>query len=103
MNSPSPFDAIADPTRRQILDLLAASGPLRAGELAERFPNISRPAVSKHLRVLRGAHLVQQHARGREIWYRLDPQPLSQVDAWLEKYNEFWQSRLEALKRASEE
>jgi len=103
MNPASPFDAIADPTRRRILDLLATGGPLRAGELAERFPHISRPAVSKHLRVLRGAHLVQQHVSGREIWYRLDPQPLSQVDAWLEKYNEFWQTRLEALKRASEE
>lgn len=103
MTAASPFDAIADPTRRQILDLLKADGPLRAGEVAEHFPRISRPAVSKHLRVLRGARLVRQEARGREIWYRLDPAPLSQVEGWLEKYSEFWRGRLEALKRAAEE
>lgn len=98
----SAFHAIADPTRRQILDLLLEQGPLRAGDLAARFPRISRPGVSKHLRVLRGARLLQQERRGRELWYRLDPMPLSQIENWVGKYEEFWQDRLQALKKASE-
>jgi DNA-binding transcriptional ArsR family regulator len=97
----SAFHAIADPTRRQILDLLAV-GPLRAGDLAASFRRISRPAVSKHLRVLRGSQLIHQERRGRELWYRLDPAPLSKIDAWLEKYSAFWQDRLEELKKAAE-
>ena len=101
--SSSAFHAIADPTRRRILDLLRDQGPLRAGELAARFPRISRPGVSRHLRVLRGARLLRQERRGRELWYRLDPAPLSQVDAWVGRYSEFWQDRLQALKRATED
>lgn len=95
------FQAIADPTRRAILDELMA-GPQRAGALAEKFPKISRPAVSKHLRVLRGARLVRQEARGREIWYALNPEPLSQVQAWLQEYEAFWAERLRGLKAAAE-
>jgi len=98
----SAFHAIADPTRRQILDLLRDQGPLRAGDLAARFPRISRPGVSKHLRVLRGARLLQQERRGRELWYRLDPLPLSRIENWVGKYEGFWQDRLQALKKASE-
>jgi DNA-binding transcriptional ArsR family regulator len=101
--SSSAFHAIDDPTRRRILDLLRDQGPLRAGELAARFPRISRPGVSKHLRVLRSARLLRQERRGRELWYRLDAEPLSQVDAWVGKYEEFWQERLRALKRAAED
>ncbi len=93
--------AISDSTRRQILDLLAV-GPQRAGDLAASFRRISRPAVSKHLRVLRGSRLVMQERRGRERWYRLDPAPLSQLDQWLEKYSEFWQEKLAGLKKAAE-
>jgi DNA-binding transcriptional ArsR family regulator len=98
----SAFHAIADPTRRQILDELR-SGPLRAGDLATRFRRISRPAVSKHLRVLRSSRLVRQQKRGRELWYALDAKPLSQVDAWLDRYSEFWQDKLEKLKQAAED
>ena len=101
--SSSAFHAIDDPTRRRILDLLRDQGPLRAGELAARFPRISRPGVSRHLRVLRGARLLRQERRGRELWYRLDPAPLSQVDAWVGRYSEFCQDRLQALKRATED
>jgi len=97
----SAFHAIADPTRRQILDLLAV-GPQRAGDLAASFRRISRPAVSKHLRVLRGSRLILQERRGRELWYRLDPMPLSQVETWLSKYRDFWQNKLEDLKKAAE-
>ncbi|MGH7337877.1 MAG: metalloregulator ArsR/SmtB family transcription factor, partial [Myxococcota bacterium] len=72
------FEAIADPTRRQILDLLSA-GEYRAGELARRFP-ISRPALSRHLRVLRHARLVRETRRGRHRFYALCPDPLREVD-----------------------
>jgi len=98
----SPFEAIADPTRRAILDSLLHSGPTRAGDLAKGFPQMSRPAVSKHLRVLRGAQLVVQDSRGREIWYEVNPSPLSRVQSWLEDYQGYWESRLEALKESSE-
>lgn len=99
----SAFHAIADPTRRLILDILREQGPQRAGDLAASFPRISRPGVSKHLRVLRNARLLQQDRRGRELWYRLDPMPLSQIDGWVAKYESFWQAKLHALKRASED
>ena len=98
----SPFHAIADPTRRQILDLLRQRGPQRAGDLAGRFPRISRPAVSKHLRVLRGSRLVQQKQRGRETWYQLNPLPLGQVQGWLETYRGFWQEHMKRLKDSVE-
>jgi DNA-binding transcriptional ArsR family regulator len=98
----SPFHAIADPTRRRILDVLLA-GPLRAGDLAVRFKRISRPAVSKHLRVLRASRLVRSQKRGRELWYSIDPQPLAEVDAWMRRYSAFWEDKLQKLKRAAEE
>ena len=99
--SKSPFQAISDPTRREILDMLM-QGPRRAGDLAVAFPRISRPAVSKHLRVLRGSRLVKPHRRGRELWYELNPQPLTQIEGWLVKYEQFWHGKLAALKRAAE-
>lgn len=99
----SPFHAVADPTRRRILDVLMQHGQMRAGELAAAFPRISRPAVSKHLRVLRSSRLVLAERRGREIWYRLDASPLSEVEQWVEKYAAFWEDKLTRLKKASEE
>ncbi len=98
----SAFHAIADPTRRRILDLLRERGPQRAGDLAQRFPRISRPAVSKHLRVLRSSRLVGMQRRGRELWYRLNAEPLSHVESWVIQYEGFWQERLENLKRSVE-
>ncbi|MGH2583004.1 MAG: ArsR/SmtB family transcription factor [Anaerolineales bacterium] len=100
--SRSPFDAIADSTRRQILDTLR-TGPQRAGELAAHFPRISRPAVSKHLRVLRSVRLVRQEKRGRELWYQLTPLPLNEVQTWLDQYDVFWKEKLHNLKRAVED
>ena len=98
----SPFSAISDPTRRNILDKLAQSGPMRAGNLAKIFSSISRPAVSKHLRVLRKASLVKQEIRGREIWYFAEGLPLQEVHSWLNKYESFWANRLIALKQLTE-
>jgi DNA-binding transcriptional ArsR family regulator len=87
--------ALADPTRRELVTLLAR-GELSAGELAERFP-VSRPAISRHLRVLREAGLVQVRSEGRRRLYALDPGPLRELDDWLEQYRDLWAQRLDAL------
>ena len=90
------FGALADPTRRRVLDLLRG-GSRPAGEIARAFP-VSRPAISKHLRVLRRAHLVEEHREGRHRLYQLNPTPLRAVDSWLEQYRTFWTASLENLK-----
>jgi DNA-binding transcriptional ArsR family regulator len=95
------FRAIADPTRREILDRLRA-GPANAGDLAADFRQ-SRPAISKHLRVLRESRLVQEQRVGRERVYSLDPVPLQRVAGWVEGYRSFWQSSLTRLKRYLED
>ena len=95
------FHAIADPTRRAILDRLRA-GPANAGSLASDFSQ-SRPAISKHVRVLCEARLVLESRSGRERYYRVNPVPLQTVAGWLEGYRSFWQSSLEQLKRNLEE
>lgn len=98
------YQAIADDTRRALLDLLRDEGPLRAGELAEQFPQVSRPAISRHMRVLRGAGLVTVEERGRERWYELDARPLGEIyESWLSRYETYWTERLRALKRLAEE
>jgi DNA-binding transcriptional ArsR family regulator len=87
--------ALADPVRREIVALLAA-GEHGAGELAGHFA-VSRPAVSRHLRVLREAGLVRVRAEGQRRVYALDPGPLSELDAWLAPYRRLWAQRLDAL------
>ena len=89
LSAGNPFSAISDPTRRKILDQLAQSGPMRAGILAQSFSSISRPAVSKHLRILRRASLVRQEIRGREIWYFAEALPLQEVYSWIKNTNPF--------------
>jgi DNA-binding transcriptional ArsR family regulator len=95
------FRAIADPTRRAILDRLRA-GPAPVNALAADF-DLSRPAVSKHLTVLRRARLVTERRAGRERLYRLEPLPLQRVAGWIEGYRSFWQVSLGHLKRYLEE
>jgi DNA-binding transcriptional ArsR family regulator len=90
------FSALADPTRRAVLALLRR-GSLPAGRIAQAFP-ISRPAISKHLRLLRRARLVQEHRQGRHRFYHLNPAPLRVVDSWLRQYRSFWESSLGSLK-----
>jgi DNA-binding transcriptional ArsR family regulator len=90
------FNALADPTRRAVLDLLR-QGSQPAGRIAQAFP-VSRPAISKHLRLLRRAHLVQQRREGRHRFYHLNPDPLKAVDSWLEQYRVFWSTSLANLK-----
>jgi DNA-binding transcriptional ArsR family regulator len=90
------FQALADPTRRAVLDLLRR-GAQPAGQIAEAFP-VSRPAISKHLRLLRRAHLVREHREGRHRVYQLNPEPLRAVDSWIEQYRSFWTASLNNLK-----
>jgi DNA-binding transcriptional ArsR family regulator len=90
------FHALADPTRRAVLDLLRGGG-LPAGQIAKAFP-VSRPAISKHLRQLRRAHLLVEHRRGRHRFYHLNPDPLRNVDRWLDAYRQFWTVSLTSLK-----
>ena len=95
------YRAIAHGIRRQILDLLRA-GSLTAGAIAEQFPEVSRPAVSKHLSVLRQATLVAARKQGRERIYSLNAAPLQEVDNWVGGYKQHWEEQLEALKAHSE-
>jgi len=90
------FQAVADPTRRAVLDLLRR-GSQPAGQIASAFP-VSRPAISKHLRLLRRAHLVREHREGRHRVYQLNPEPLRAVDLWIEQYRVFWTNSLNNLK-----
>jgi DNA-binding transcriptional ArsR family regulator len=90
------FGALADPTRRAVLDLLRYE-ELPAGRIARAFP-VSRPAISKHLRLLRRARLVEERRDGRRRLYRLNPEPLKAVDSWLTGYRAFWESSLTNLK-----
>ena len=91
------FAALADPTRAEIVERLA-DGPLSANEVVACF-DISQPAVSRHLRVLREAGLVSVDAAGRSRIYRLEAEPFRQLDDWLQRYRLFWGRRLDALDR----
>lgn len=92
------FDAIADPTRRAILDgLCGVPDGQSVNQIAARFP-LSRPAISRHLRVLRKAALVHERRDGRNRIYTLNAAPLKQVDEWLAGYRLHWAATLVALK-----
>ncbi len=90
------FLAIADPTRRKILGLLSAND-MTVNSLAKHFP-VSRPAISKHLKVLNQAGLVTEQKIGRERYYHLQPEPLIVVYDWIMTYEKFWKERLAKLK-----
>jgi DNA-binding transcriptional ArsR family regulator len=90
------FQALGDPTRRALLDLLRQSSQ-PTGKIAESFP-VSRPAISKHLRILLRANLVLERKQGRHRFYEINPEPLKIVDQWLEPYRAFWNSKLADLK-----
>lgn len=95
------FVALANPVRRELLELLAAR-PLSAGELSDRF-DLSRPAVAEHLRVLRDAGLVADEPQGRRRIYRLTAEPLAALGEWLHPFEKFWRARLAGLADAAEE
>jgi DNA-binding transcriptional ArsR family regulator len=95
------YTAMAEPHRRQILDLLR-DGERSVSELVARL-RISQPGVSKHLKVLRESGLVEVRPEGRQRWYGLRAGPLAEVDEWLEPYRAYWSGRLDALERHLEE
>jgi DNA-binding transcriptional ArsR family regulator len=89
------MEALADPTRRRIVELLGER-ERSVNELAAEFP-VSRPAVSRHLRVLHEHGLVHARGEAQRRIYSLDPEPLAELDAWLARYRSFWSQRLDAL------
>jgi DNA-binding transcriptional ArsR family regulator len=93
----SPFQVLAEPKRRLILDLLAR-GELPVNELVRRL-QMSQPLVSKHLRVLRDAGLVTSRIDAQRRVYALDAHPLTEIDEWLARYRPFWTNKLDALER----
>jgi|SRR3954451_15643084 DNA-binding transcriptional ArsR family regulator len=89
------FQAIADPTRRAIIALIALQA-MTPNAIAEHF-DTTRQAVSKHLRVLVECDLVRQEQQGREIYYSLEVEKMKEIDKWLEKYRKIWESRFTQL------
>ena len=89
------LSVLADDTRRRIVELLAG-GERPAGAIAAEF-DVSQPAISRHLKVLRESGLVTVEVRGPQRVYRLEPGPLAELDAWLARYRGFWTQRLDAL------
>lgn len=89
------FQAIADPTRRAIIALIALQA-MTPNAIAENF-HTTRQAVSKHLRILSECELVQSEQKGREIYYRLEIEKMKEIDEWLEQYRKIWESRFEQL------
>jgi DNA-binding transcriptional ArsR family regulator len=90
------FEALADPTRRQVLDLLSRR-ERAAGELVRAFPQISQPGISRHLRILREAGLVRVRPERQHRYYSLRSERLAEVDAWIAKYRGFWNAELDSL------
>jgi DNA-binding transcriptional ArsR family regulator len=89
------FQAIADPTRRAIIALIALQA-MTPNAIAEHF-DTSRQAVSKHLRILAECDLVRQEQKGREIYYRLEIEKMKEIDEWLEQYRKIWETRFDQL------
>ncbi len=87
--------ALSDPSRRTVLQALK-DGPVAAGDLATMLP-IARPGVSRHLRVLREAGLVEVRQEAQFRWYSLRTEPLAELDTWLDDYRALWEQRLDAL------
>jgi DNA-binding transcriptional ArsR family regulator len=91
------FDLVAEPTRRRILDLVL-DRERSVNDLVEHL-QLSQPSVSKHLRVLREGGLVEVRQEAQRRLYRVRPEPLAEIDAWLEPYRRYWAGRLDALER----
>ncbi|SRR6266545_6518186 len=95
------FEVVAEPTRRRILDLLVER-ERSVGELVDSL-SLSQPGVSKHLRVLKDAGLVQVRREAQRRWYGLRAEPLAEIDTWLEPYRRYWAGRLDALEKHLDE
>jgi DNA-binding transcriptional ArsR family regulator len=95
------FAALADPTRRQILELLARDGPISATQIVEHFP-LSPPAISQHLKVLREAQLVHMDKRAQQRIYRINPDALLELEQWARRMTQLWQVRYDAFEKVLE-
>jgi DNA-binding transcriptional ArsR family regulator len=103
MSQRDAFIAIADPTRRRILDLLRTNGPLLAGEIAAEFSGASRPGISRHLRVLRECGVVAAEQDGKTQVYSLNAAPLVKLrNGWLGRFGDMQKASLKALRRRVE-
>lgn len=92
------FAALADPTRRKIIEQLAGAGELPAAEIAARFP-ISAPAISQHLKVLQAAGLVSVEKRAQQRIYRINPEAMLELEGWARRLRQLWDSRFDALEK----
>jgi len=99
-NSQATFRAIADPTRRAIIGMLA-NGEMTIGDVANRF-EMTRPAIAKHLGILKSGGLTSVRASGRERFHKLQPEALKPVEEWIEHFSHFWDDKLGKLKTAIE-
>jgi len=103
LSSRDAYSAIADPTRREILGLLRDGGVLTAGEIASEFPSVSRPGISRHLRVLKECGVVSSRRNGKSQRYAIDPRPLTAIrDGWLAGFSEMQTASLRALRERIE-
>ena len=91
------FHALSDPTRRQIVEMLVR-GERTAGAIVDKF-DVSAPAVSQHLKVLREARLVRVRVNGQQRIYSIDPDGLAEIEAWVKRVREYWTASLDALER----
>lgn len=90
------FHALAEPTRRQIVEMLAREGAMTSGDIQARF-EVSAPAISQHLKVLREAGLVQVEKRAQQRIYRINPESMLELEAWAKRVRELWTGRFDAL------
>ena len=96
------LSALADPTRRKILEMLAREGQLSATQISDRFP-VSPPAISQHLKVLRQADLVKMEKRAQQRIYRLNPAAMAELETWARQLANLWNQRFDALGKVLEE
>ena len=97
------FTALADPTRQRIVEILSITQELPAGRVAESFPAMTRAAVSRHLRILEDAGLLAVRSNAQQRLYRLNPEPLAELDAWLDRYRGLWTRKVNSLVEHLEE
>jgi DNA-binding transcriptional ArsR family regulator len=90
------FTALAEPTRRNILEMLASRGQLSATDISDKF-KVSPPAISQHLKVLREANLVQMEKHAQQRLYQLNPDAFSELEEWVKRVTELWNERFDAL------
>ena len=95
------FSALADPTRRKIIEILATNGQLSATQICEKFP-VSPPAISQHLKILREAELVHMEKRAQQRIYQLNPQSLLVLHDWTQQITQLWNQRFDALEKVLE-